>query len=281
MNSLTHEPNQIELLPDQNKFLNPPISYPRQGQLKPTHQVQTTVAPPHTCTLSSTPDPALVPNTFVPQDPFHFGSVGRAMFAVWQFETLDNWDQILFTAMYGCDRFASGYPFTSGVPGLECRTPRPMGWLGGGIILFVTLAGAYVLPTVLIVLVTISFDQAQKQMESKRIMRQDMMRVASQVNVELPDFFSPDRVHAIRKAFLAMDAKFDYTLDLTELSPFFFYAFDKLFHVRAARGATQGSGRVCECVCGCVRVRVGEDIERTGTEMIHPHFFPVSKPTLF
>jgi len=34
-------------------------------------------------------------------DPFHWGSIGRAMFTVLRVETLDSWDVMLYIGMYG------------------------------------------------------------------------------------------------------------------------------------------------------------------------------------
>ena len=45
-------------------------------------------------------------------DPFHFGTLPRAMFSILRIETLDSWDQILYIAMFGCEGYPSGYEFT-------------------------------------------------------------------------------------------------------------------------------------------------------------------------
>ena len=36
-------------------------------------------------------------------DPFHFGTMPRALLSVVRMETLDSWDTILHIALYGCD----------------------------------------------------------------------------------------------------------------------------------------------------------------------------------
>ena len=36
-------------------------------------------------------------------DPQHFHSVSAAMMSVWQIETLDEWEELMQTNMYGCD----------------------------------------------------------------------------------------------------------------------------------------------------------------------------------
>jgi len=100
-------------------------------------------------------------NTVSVQDPFHFGSVGRAMFSVLRIETLDTWDQILYIAMFGCEGYPSGYEFLAenDNEGIKCVRGKAFGWIGAFILLFVTIIGAYVLPTVLIGVVSIKFDE--------------------------------------------------------------------------------------------------------------------------
>ena len=70
-------------------------------------------------------------------------------------ETLDNWDAILRTAMLGCDETVYGH-----LPDLHCEDALPLGWLGAALFFCIVIFGAYVLPTVLIGIVAISFDDA-------------------------------------------------------------------------------------------------------------------------
>ena len=56
-------------------------------------------------------------------DPGHFGNLAQAVAAVWAVCTIDGWDAIMYTNMYGCDRY--GYPFND----VECANPRAFGWI--------------------------------------------------------------------------------------------------------------------------------------------------------
>jgi hypothetical protein len=47
---------------------------------------------------------------FGANDPFHFGSVGKAAFTIMRLSTGDAWDQVLLINLYGCDHFPLGYP---------------------------------------------------------------------------------------------------------------------------------------------------------------------------
>jgi len=99
---------------------------------------------------------------FKDNDPFHFGSIGAAMFTVLRIETLDTWDQILYIAMYGCEGYPNGYELLrtkNKNNDISCDANKAFGWIGAIIMLFVTIVGAYILPTVLIGVVSIKFDE--------------------------------------------------------------------------------------------------------------------------
>ena len=42
---------------------------------------------------------------FKENDKAHFGSIPLAMVSIWQIETLDAWEEIMYTNMFGCDQF--------------------------------------------------------------------------------------------------------------------------------------------------------------------------------
>jgi hypothetical protein len=62
---------------------------------------------------------------FKKNDEFYFGSLYRAMNALFQASTLDNWGDIALKNMYGCDY----YGFGSGVEEFDdlCQTPQGLG----------------------------------------------------------------------------------------------------------------------------------------------------------
>ena len=106
----------------------------------------------------------------------HFGTLVRAMMAVWRIETLDGWDELMFANMFGCDDsttlgaapdeadgFAPYDPATA-----PCNADgRGWGWLAVPYFLIVVLIGAMVLPTVLIGVISISFDTVTEQMKQE------------------------------------------------------------------------------------------------------------------
>ena len=102
---------------------------------------------------------------FKANDPFHFGSVGRSMFTILRLETLDTWDQVLFLNLYGCDVHPSYPMLASPGPGGAnlCTSPAGLGYLAFLALFLVLLVGAYIIPTVLVGIVVVSFDEATKK----------------------------------------------------------------------------------------------------------------------
>mmetsp|Transcript_4917 Transcript_4917/g.9241 ORF Transcript_4917/g.9241 Transcript_4917/m.9241 type:complete len:1103 (-) Transcript_4917:96-3404(-) len=46
---------------------------------------------------------------FGKNDPYHFGTIALSMWSFFELATLDNWSQVLYVNMYGCDRFPAYY----------------------------------------------------------------------------------------------------------------------------------------------------------------------------
>jgi voltage-gated sodium channel len=143
---------------------------------------------------------------FKKSDPFHFGTVGRAMFTILRIETLDSWDQILYIAVFGCDNFPGGYAFLEDNPVTQCKHSYAWGWFGAFVILFIVLTGSYIIPIVLIGIVSIKFDEATKRSSLLAHMRANLEDVKAEAIEEDPVFFDKDRFDCIEAAFTEMDA---------------------------------------------------------------------------
>jgi hypothetical protein len=46
---------------------------------------------------------------FERNDPYHFGTIALSMWSFFELSTLDNWSQVLYVNMYGCDKFPAYY----------------------------------------------------------------------------------------------------------------------------------------------------------------------------
>jgi Ca2+-binding EF-hand superfamily protein len=169
---------------------------------------------------------------FQENDPFHFGSLGRSMFTMLKLETLDGWDEVLYLAVFGCANYPA-YDYSENNPNMNCKKDKSFGfgWIGAVIISAIVLIGAYVLPTVLIGIVSIKFDEATTYFETARVMRQNTARVVAKTREELPDLLTNARLDDCRTLFDQLDADSSLTLDFRALAPFYHYTFAKLFGV--------------------------------------------------
>ena len=100
---------------------------------------------------------------FGANDRQHWGSLAKAMMSVWQVETLDGWDNIMYVNMYGCERY--GYPFTK----VECQNPRAFGWISALYFCSLILVGAWMLPTVIIGITTIAFAESTEELKEEYV----------------------------------------------------------------------------------------------------------------
>jgi hypothetical protein len=117
----------------------------------------------------------------------------------------------------------------------SCNNPVALGWIGVFIFLFIIIVGAYVLPTVLIGIVVISFEEASRKSEQMQVMVSKMVSVIGDAREQMPDFFTEGRIGKLRTVFEEMDADGELTLDINEMTPFFEYTFQKVFEVRLTK----------------------------------------------
>ncbi|KAH8068053.1 low voltage-gated calcium channel [Aureococcus anophagefferens] len=91
-------------------------------------------------------------------DPGRFGTLAAAMVSIWGVSTLDAWDAALYTNMYGCERY--GYPHG----GRACNDATAYGWIAVAYFVFIVIIGGLVLPTVLIGIISIAFEESTEEM---------------------------------------------------------------------------------------------------------------------
>ena len=105
---------------------------------------------------------------FRKNDPFHWGSLSRSMFTILRLETLDAWEEVMYIAMFGCDNYPNTYPYLTSNPQTSCEDPGAFGWTAAMLLFAIAIFGAYVLPTILIGIVSIKFDEESKQIKSRK-----------------------------------------------------------------------------------------------------------------
>eukprot|EP00615_Pteridomonas_danica_P006514 CAMPEP_0114328932 /NCGR_PEP_ID=MMETSP0101-20121206/736_1 /TAXON_ID=38822 ORGANISM="Pteridomonas danica, Strain PT" /NCGR_SAMPLE_ID=MMETSP0101 /ASSEMBLY_ACC=CAM_ASM_000211 /LENGTH=413 /DNA_ID=CAMNT_0001458419 /DNA_START=2049 /DNA_END=3287 /DNA_ORIENTATION=+ len=152
---------------------------------------------------------------------------------MFRMETLDSWDQVLNIAFYGCKHYPNGYPLLNNIEykSDDCHDNYSAGFMGGVVLLIFMLLGAYILPTVLIGIVSIEFFVARKRMQEYDIIEVEMETSDARSMRENPMFFTKDRCRLLRALFIRLDADGEMKLDMQEITPFFHYVFDKCFGV--------------------------------------------------
>ena len=162
---------------------------------------------------------------FQKHDPFFYGSVLQATFTTYQITTQDVWDATLRINMYDCATFPRqfGYPLGGTEGSLACTDPKAFGFVGFAYFLVVIIVGALILPTMLIGVVAIKFEQASNKFENER---HDQLATKGHIAVlqeDMGDFFDDDRVEMWRLIFKSIDVDAQGRLDLNEISPLVTY----------------------------------------------------------
>ena len=134
---------------------------------------------------------------FQKHDPFYFGELLAASFTIYQMSTLDIWDVVMRINMYGCESFPRqlGYP-VSNDPDHQCENPRAFGYIATLFVGLVVVFGALILPTMLIGVVSIKFEQSTHQFETeiKDLKNIDAHLALLREDEEVKDFFDDERV---------------------------------------------------------------------------------------
>ncbi len=91
--------------------------------------------------------------------------------------------------------------------------------------------GAYILPTVLIGIVAISFDEATRKASNYQEMMRKMRTVQSDAAQKVPGFLTTARLALLQELFREMDADDELALDLNEIIPFYRETFSILFDI--------------------------------------------------
>ena len=86
-----------------------------------------------------------------------------SMFTILRLATLDSWEQVLHINMLGCANYPNaGYPIIA-AGSTQCTASAAVGWPAAAVFLLVIVVESFVLPTVLIGVVVVSFDEATKR----------------------------------------------------------------------------------------------------------------------
>ncbi|CAK9092502.1 Sodium channel protein type 11 subunit alpha (Peripheral nerve sodium channel 5) (PN5) (Sensory neuron sodium channel 2) (Sodium channel protein type XI subunit alpha) (Voltage-gated sodium channel subunit alpha Nav1.9) (hNaN) [Durusdinium trenchii] len=98
---------------------------------------------------------------FQQSDPWHFGTLHISLFTLFRCATLEDWTDVMYINMYGCDMY--------GYDGMEelCVAPQSWGFLSSIYFVLFTLIGGLVLMTLFIGVVTTSMEEASSDQKEQ------------------------------------------------------------------------------------------------------------------
>ena len=163
---------------------------------------------------------------FGKNDPEHFGTLPSAMMSVWQCVTLDGWENILYVNMYGCKRYGYYDLYTNPTSAMQCDdTENGSGWYAAIFFVFVVIFGALVMPTVLIGVISISFESSTNRVKSEMKIEGMIDVVLDQCKCWYPNENLRKTATKLRHIFEELDCDAQGSLDVNELRPFMTFYF--------------------------------------------------------
>jgi hypothetical protein len=144
----------------------------------------------------------------------HFGTLQVAFVSLFVVTTLDDWTDIMYTNILGCDKY--GYEFGSSELGfdienkssmLNCTHPQALGWFAACLIVVFVVMSSFVLLNVFIGLVAIA-------MEESKMKQKNEAKVAEKLAVRMQQLsISKKEVKLYQYVFDELDQKKDGQLD--------------------------------------------------------------------
>jgi hypothetical protein len=142
---------------------------------------------------------------FGANDPRHFGTLHFTILTLFQCSTLDNWIDVMFINLYGCD--VSGY---DDYPE-ECTNPQGQFAITSIYFIVFTILGALVLLTLFIGVVTTGMDEAALEQKQAIEIEHKTLVVSQQRDI------SPHLVECYKEVFEMIDLNGGNTIEIGEL----------------------------------------------------------------
>jgi voltage-gated sodium channel len=161
---------------------------------------------------------------FQRHDPFFYGSMLQALFTTFILSTQDLWDVVMRINVWGCADFPKqlGYPLTLDGD-FACDHPRAFGYLGVLYFLVVVVVGSLILPTMLIGVVAINFEESSTQFSNELSDRKTSKAHLEVLKKDMGGFFDDERIRIWESIFKYLDVDGQGRLDLNEITPLVLY----------------------------------------------------------
>eukprot|EP00638_Chattonella_subsalsa_P020096 CAMPEP_0117860898 /NCGR_PEP_ID=MMETSP0950-20121206/4059_1 /TAXON_ID=44440 /ORGANISM="Chattonella subsalsa, Strain CCMP2191" /LENGTH=768 /DNA_ID=CAMNT_0005711163 /DNA_START=165 /DNA_END=2467 /DNA_ORIENTATION=+ len=144
---------------------------------------------------------------FKKNDPWHFGLLQDAMLTLFRCATLEDWTDIMYINMWGCDRYGYG-----DFPEL-CTNPVAWGWLSTAYFVIFAVVGSMVLVTLFLGVVTTSMENAAMRQKIEEDLQEEIKLAVNKHRIT--DY----GVRLLYNAFSLLDADEGGTLEYDELKP--------------------------------------------------------------
>lgn len=117
---------------------------------------------------------------FRDNDPWHFGTLHFSMITLFRCATLEDWTDVMYINMYGCDSY--GYDYYK-IQGYTCiHTPQPV--LSAAYFTIVVIIGALVLITLFIGVVTTSMEEATQEMNAELEIKERILKIKTEKGLD-------------------------------------------------------------------------------------------------
>lgn len=119
---------------------------------------------------------------FRDNDPWHFGSLQRAMLTLFRCSTLEDWTDVMYINMLGCNNY--GYDRQS--MRHLCQNPQPRGLLAAMFFIVFVVISALIMVTLFVGVVTTSMEQATEEMREELEVEERVKEIVQEHKVTKP-----------------------------------------------------------------------------------------------
>jgi len=147
---------------------------------------------------------------FADNDPFHFNTVPRAILSLFRAATLEDWSDIMYISMYGCDAYSSGMYVTGtndelieqGVPKMfRCTAPSAQPGLAATFWVLFIMICSFVMLSLFIGVITIAMSDSISEMQkmqqetTERRRQAKKEKLSKSMTLDDVDLQQPDNVY--------------------------------------------------------------------------------------
>ena len=172
---------------------------------------------------------------FSVNDPMHFGNLQLALQSLFRAGTMDDWTDIMYINMLGCDKWSYVYgsavgdgtraprglglrngntnPRSGMTSKANCDDPAALGWIAAAYMVSFIVFGSLVLLTLFIGVVATSMEEAKQENKEEMKREADLLRRARLLNID------KQGLELYRELYAHLDVKNEQKLDQLSMKP--------------------------------------------------------------